>query len=141
MKWNRLTLICATILAVASTGVMGGIAQPLTGTKPAYCLESTSAAKFGPGDFDWQQEFANIDLSTEQVNRICQLKATLHQEAFGSGFKLDSLLEWAQAGSQGEQEFRRSPIAQAIRNYNAGIQWLLTPEQYQQWQQNGGGER
>jgi hypothetical protein len=142
MKRNQFVIILASVLASTSIGASNiAIAQPSSGMKQTYCRESTRQARFGPSDPNWQAEFAGISLSSEQTERVCQLKATLDKEAFGRGFKLGQLFEWANTGSQGEEAFKRSPIAGAIRKYNANIQQVLTPEQYQQWVRNGGGER
>jgi hypothetical protein len=145
MKDNKFTPIAVSILAVASMGMPTlAIAQTPVEPQPTTCpgsLFGRSESLPGPGHSDWQAEFAAIDLSPDQVSQVCKLKATLDREAFGPGFSLERVIEWANSGEQGEQTFRQSAIAQAIRNYNASIQKVLTPTQYQQWVQNGGGER
>lgn len=142
MKRNQFVIIFASLLTFTSVGTSCvAVAQTSSGMKSTYCRESTRNYKFGPSDPNWRAEFASINLNSEQVDRICKLKATANKEIFGGGFSLDKLIEQANTGSRGEQEFQRSPIAKAIRKYNANIQQVLTSKQYQQWQRNGGGER
>jgi hypothetical protein len=112
-------------------------------SESAHCPQSKveQGSTFGPNNPEWQAEFAGINLSSEQTNRVCELKATLEREAFGDGFNILTLIEWGNAGDRGELEFNQSAIADAIRNYNTSIQQVLTTEQYQQWQRNGEGDR
>lgn len=140
MKRNQVIIIAVSLLTLATMGVTTGAKAQASGeTELAYCPGSTPEAMYGPRDSDWRREFENITLSSEQVNQVCELKARVDQEAFGADFNLQTLLDWANAGQRGEQAFNQSSIASAIRRYNAGIQRVLTPEQYQQWQRNGSG--
>lgn len=146
MKPNRLAFIFASVLALASTSTPTLAQDNSVDLNQQELDADIEVEQYEPPDPatdpDWQAEFKGIDLSPEQESRILQLKATLNREAFGPnpGSIILGLIEMASAGERGDEEFRQSSVAAAIRRYNTGVKEVLTPEQYQQYIQNGGGE-
>ena len=79
MKRNQFLLICTSVLTLTtlslSTAAIAQIASEST-----HCPQSTEQdSTFGLGNPEWQAEFKGINLSSEQVNRVCELKAALER--------------------------------------------------------------